>query len=133
MVIDRVGGNGAKAGSNPATLLRTTRPFSGTSYGSLISLVFREAKSTLSEPSGFIVVRGEARKRLTKRLPKGPRRQSLKENERAKERATHICVDWVSYALLHRSRSGYITPRPQCRRQEADSQYDAETGEPLVV
>ncbi|CAL6389440.1 unnamed protein product [Bathycoccus prasinos] len=126
--IDRVAGNGAKAGLKSGDVVMYH------SYGRQISLDFREAINACPNTVDFIVVRGPGEKEFdVKRLPKrpAPPKFGRKMSAAQAERASHICVDCgFVYALptpFADQDKEYSCPQCSAPRSRF-AKYDPETG-----
>jgi|TARA_X000000368_G_scaffold27910_1_gene21010 rubredoxin len=135
VVIDRVGGNGAKAGLKSGDVVMYHSSFFGDELWPADQLGFsRSAINACPNQVDFIVVRGAGEKAFdVKRLPKrpAPPKFGRKMSAAQRERATHICVDCgFVYALptpFEDQDKDYACPQCSAPRSRF-SKYDAETG-----
>ena len=135
VVIDRVGGNGAKAGLKSGDVVMYHSSFFGDELWPADQLGFsRSAINACPNQVDFIVVRGAGEKAFdVKRLPKrpAPPKFGRKMSAAQRERATHICVDCgFVYALptpFEDQDKDYACPQCSAPRSRF-AKYDAETG-----
>jgi rubredoxin len=133
VMIDKVAGNGAKAGLKSGDIVKYHSSFFGDELWPADQLGFsRSAINACPNSVDFIVVRGTDVDFDVKRLPKRPKPPTFgrKMSQAQKERATHICVDCgFVYALPTPFADQKDYACPQCSAPKSRfAKYDAETG-----
>ena len=134
VVVDRVTGNGARAGLKSGDIVVYHSSFFGDELWPADQLGFsRSAINACPNQVDFIVVRGGKADFDVKRLPKrpAPPKFGRKMTSKQQERATHICVDCgYIYALptpFADQDSRYTCPQCSAPRNRF-ARYDPETG-----